>query len=66
MTSLLTVLAIVNALLLGLVCTFYSTIDFEEMYSAELRYHPLPGTAATACANCAGRPYFSSSRFWHT
>lgn len=38
LTSLLNVLAIVTALLLALVCTFYSTVDFEETASAELRY----------------------------
>lgn len=55
MTALLNVLAIVNALLLGLVCTFYSTVDFEEMYSAELRYHLL---LCAAMCTVLGVPVF--------
>lgn len=37
-TGLLNVLAIVTALLLALVITFYSTVDYEEIQSADLRF----------------------------
>lgn len=37
-TGLLNVLAITMALVLALVCTFYSALDYDEMARAQLRY----------------------------